>query len=302
MEQKPPILSWQSGALFLVPAFLFIAVFLLFPFVWIFYLGFTNQTLLGANAANPQFVGLENYARLFDFDSWLNRGQFGSALLITAQFVIGSALIGQVALGLALAIVFFRRKGILRELVYVLVIFAWIIPDVVVAFSWVAFLNRDQGTLNAILSRLGFGRPDWQLEHALLSVILFNTWRGTAFSMLLFSSALATIPPSYLETAEVVGASAFQKLRDILLPLLQGHILTDLILITLWTFNTFSIFLLTAGGPAFRTEVVSIYTYRIAFQFFDFGQGAAIAVVVMLINLALALVYLALLRRQPVYT
>ncbi len=302
MEQRPAILSWQTGALFLVPAFIFIAVFLLFPFVWIFYLSFTNQTLLGANAANPQFIGLENYARLFDFSRWLNRGQFGNSLLITAQFVVGSALIGQVGLGLALAIVFFRRKGILREIVYVLVILAWIIPDVVVAFSWVAFLNRDQGTLNAILSRIGLGRPDWQLEHALLSIILFNTWRGTAFSMLLFSSALATIPPSYLETAEVAGASAFQKLRDILLPLLRGHILTDLILITLWTFNTFGPFLLTAGGPAYRTEVVSIYTYRIAFQFFDFGQGAAIAVVVMLINLALAAIYLALLRRQAVYT
>lgn len=302
MEQRPAILSRQTGALFLLPAAVFVIVFLIFPFVWIFFLGFTNQTLLGANAANPQFIGLDNYARLFDFKQWLNRGQFGNALLITAQFVIGSALIGQVGLGLALAIAFFRRKGILREIVYVLVILAWIIPDVVVAFSWVAFLNRDQGTLNAILSRLGFGHPDWQLEHALLSIILFNTWRGTAFSMLLFSSALATIPPSYLETAEVAGASAFQKLRDILLPLLRGHILTDLILITLWTFNTFGPFLLTGGGPAFRTEVVSIYTYRIAFQFFDFGQGAAIAVVVMLINLALALIYLTLLRRQAVYT
>lgn len=302
METRPAILSRRSGALFLLPALVFVVVFLLFPFLWIFYLGFTNQTLLGANAANPQIVGLANYARLFDFSQWLNRGQFGNALWITVQFVFGSALIGQVFLGLALAIVFFRRKGFLRELVYVLVIAAWIIPDVVVAFSWVAFLNRDRGTLNAILNWIGLGRPDWQLEHALLAVILFNTWRGTAFSMLLFSSALATIPPSYLETAEVAGASAFQKLRDILLPLLRGHILTDLILITLWTFNTFGPFLLTGGGPAFRTEVVAIYTFRIAFQFFDFGQGAAIAVVVMLINLALALIYLGLLRRQAVYT
>ena len=119
--------------------------------------------------------------------------------------------------------------------------------------------------------------------------------------MLLFSSALATIPPSYLETAEVAGASAWQKFRDILLPLLRGHILTDLILITLWTFNAFTAFLLTGGGPAYRTELVSIYTYRVAFQFFEFGQGAAIAVVMMLINLGLALAYLGLLRRQAVY-
>ncbi len=301
MEFKQSILSRQTGILFLLPALFFVTAFLIFPFVWVFILSFTNQSLLGANAANSQFVGLRNYQQLLDFSQWLNPGQFGSSLLITAQFVLGSALIGQAMLGLALAWAFFRRKGILREFVYTLVILAWIIPEVVVAFAWVAFLDRDEGTLNLILSHLGLGHPDWQLAYALPSIIIFNTWRGTAFSMLLFSSALATIPPSYLETAEVVGASTWQKLRDIILPLLRGHILTDLILITLWTFNVFSPYLITNGGPAYRTEVVSIFTYRIAFQYFDFGRGAAIGVSVMLINLMLALVYLATLRRQAVY-
>ncbi len=301
MEQRRPILSVRTGLTFLLPALVFLTVFLVFPFLWIFYVSFTNETLTGSGALNPQIVGTANYTRLFDFSTWMTRGKFGNALLITAQFVLGSALIGQVGLGLALAIAFYRRKGILREFVYTLVILAWIIPDVVVAFSWIAFLDRDFGTLNAILSRLGLGRPDWQLQQALLSIIVFNTWRGTAFSMLLFSSALETIPPSYLETADVVGASFGQKLRDILLPLLRGHILTDLILITLWTFNTFTPFLITGGGPAYRTELASIYTWRVAFQFFEFGQGGAIAVVVMLINFVLALAYLAMLRRQAVY-
>lgn len=285
----------------MLPAIVFIVVFLIFPFIWIFYVSFTNETLTGTGALAPQFIGTDNYARLFDFSKWLVRGQFGNSLVITAQFVAGSALIGQVGLGLALAVAFYKRKGFLREFVYTLVILAWIIPDVVVAFSWVAFLDRDFGTLNAILSRIGLGRPDWQLQYSLLSIIIFNTWRGTAFSMLLFSSALATIPPSYMETAEVVGATFWHKLRDILLPLLRGHILTDLVLITLWTFNTFSPFLITGGGPAYKTEIVSIYTFRVAFQFFEFGQGAAIAVVVMVINFALALVYLTMLRRQAVY-
>jgi multiple sugar transport system permease protein len=301
MQTRRPILSIRTGLLFLLPALAFVAIFLIFPFAWILVVSFTNQTLTGVGALAPRFVSLDNYARLFDFSRWLVRGQFGSALVITAQFVVGSALIGQVGLGLALAIAFHRRKGFLRELVYTLVILAWIIPDVVVAFSWIAFLDRDFGTLNAILSHIGLGRPDWQLRHSLLSIILFNTWRGAAFSMLLFSSALATIPPSYLEAAQVAGASFWQRFRDILLPLLRGHILTDLILITLWTFNTFSPFLITGGGPAYTTELVSIYTYRVAFQFFEFGQGAAIAVVTMTINFALALVYLGLLRRRAVY-
>jgi multiple sugar transport system permease protein len=79
---------------------------------------------------------------------------------------------------------------------------------------------------------------------------------------------------------------------------MRGHILTDLILITLWTFNVFTPFLLTGGGPTFKTELVSIYTYRTAFKFFEFGRGGAIAVVMMLINFTLAMGYLFALRRQ----
>ena len=105
-----------------------------------------------------------------------------------------------------------------------------------------------------------------------------------------------------METADVAGASFWQKLRDIFLPLLRGHILTDMILITLWTFNTFTPFLLTGGGPAFKTELLSIFTYRTAFKFYEFGVGGAIAVVAMLVNFALALVYMLMLRRQAVYS
>lgn len=300
MDQARGVLSRRGGLAFLSPALVFIGVFILLPFFWVFFISFTNQSLTGRTAIDWQYVGLDNYRQLFNFDTWMRSGNFGRSLVITFKFVVGSALIGQAGLGLLLASLFYRRKGFIRELVYTLVIMAWIIPDVVVAFAWVAFLDRDFGTLNAILSTVSLGHPDWLLGYPLESIILFNTWRGTAFSMLLFSSALATIPPSYMETAEVVGASAWQKFRDILLPLIKGHIMTDLILITLWTFNTFTPFLLTGGGPAFRTEVLSIHTYRVAFRFFEFGAGGAIAVVVMLINLVLALGYLTVLQRRAV--
>ena len=75
--------------------------------------------------------------------------------------------------------------------------------------------------------------------------------------------------------------------------------MTDLILITMWTFNVFTPFLLTHGGPAYRTELLSIYTYRVAFRDFEFGKGAAVGVVIMLINLAFALVYLRIARKRP---
>lgn len=291
------ILSRPVGLLFLLPALVFVAVFLIYPFFSIFTMSFTNQTLVGAAARNPQFVGLENYVELFNFDRWMRRGELGHSLWLTAQFVISSALIGQAGLGLLLATVFHNRKGVLRETIYTLAITAWIIPDVVVAFAWFAYLDPD-GTLNTVLQSLGLRPIDWLFDYPMLSIILFNTWRGTAFSMLLFSSALASIPPSQLETAEVIGASGWQKFRDILLPQLSRYILTDLLLITLWTFNTFTPFLLTGGGPVLQTDLISIYTYRTGLQFFQFGKGSAIAVVVMVINLLLAGIYLLLARTR----
>ena len=298
MEQRPGVFSSRVGIAFLSPALVFVLIFLILPFLWIIYLSFTNQTLTGAAAANPQFVGFANYERLFDFSKWMRAGEFGSALTITFQFVLGSALIGQAGVGLTIAWAFYRRKGFLREMVFTVAVLAWIIPEVVVAFAWSAFLDVDRGTLNSLLSFLGLGRPDWLFNFPLLTIIIFNTWRGSAFSILLFSSALETIPPSYVETADVAGASAWRKFRDIIFPLLRGHILTDLILITLWTFNVFTPFLLTAGGPTFKTQLVSIYTYRTAFKFFEFGKGGAIAMVMMIINFTLAMGYLIMLRRQ----
>lgn len=302
MEKRPGVFSGRVGLVFLSPALFFVAIFLILPFFWIFYLSFTNRTLTGITAAHPEFVGFQNYEHLFDFDRWMRYGQFGNALKITFQFVLGSALLGQAVVGLTVAWAFYRRKGLLRELVFTLAVLAWIIPEVVVAFAWSAFLDVDSGTLNTILTSLGFKRLDWLFDYPLLTIIVFNTWRGSAFSILLFSSALETIPPSYVETADVVGASAWRKFRDIVFPLMRGHILTDLILITLWTFNVFTPFLLTGGGPTFKTELVSIYTYRTAFKFFEFGKGGAIAVVMMVINFTLAMGYLLALRRQRAHS
>lgn len=300
MIQRPTILSRRMSLAFVTPAAVLIILFLIYPFFSIISMSFTNQSLTGAAARNPQFVGLENYTNLFDFENWMSRGEFGSSLWITVQFVFGSALIGQAGLGLFIAILFYRRRDFFRHLVYTLAIVAWITPDVVIAFAWFAFLDPFTGTLNNVLGLFGISPLDWLLDYPLVSIILFNTWRGTAFSMLLFTSALSSIAPSYLETAQVIGASRWQQFKDILLPLLQTTIATDLILITLWTFNTFTPFLLTGGGPSFRSELVSIYTYRIGLQRFEFGAGSAVAVVVMMINLILASIYLVIARsRRP---
>lgn len=298
LAERQPTLSRRTGLTFLAPALALVVVFLVLPSVWVLAISVTDEALLGETAAHPSFVGLQNFGELFQFSRWMFPGQFGWSLRLSTLFTFGSVL-GQAALGLALAWAFHRRRGVVRETFVTLVILAWIVPDVVVAFSWLAFLNRDSGTLNLGLALLHLGRVDWLLGHPLASILMFNIWRGTAFSLLLFSGALGTIPNSYLETAGVLGAGPWRTFRDIVLPLIRGHIFTDLILITLWTFNTFTPFLITAGGPAFKTDVVPIYVWRTALNgSYELGRGSAVAVIMLLLNLLLALFYVATLRRQ----
>lgn len=295
--KKFSLLSTRAALVFALPAASLVGIFVIVPFFWVIFVSFTNRTLLGKTAVNPDFVGLANYFALFNPQTFFVRGQFGASLILTVEFVLLSALVGQAVLGLLLAWLSQAIPPWLRRFTETAAIAAWILPEVVIGFAWFAFLDRDQGTLNGILAAVGLPRGDWLLDQPFLAIVVFNTWRGAAFSMMLFTSAIQSIPPSYFQAADVAGASSWQKFRDIALPLIRGHVVTDLILITMWTFNVFTPFLLTGGGPSFKTELLSIYTYRVAFKNFEFGHGSAIGVVIMLINLCFALVYLRVGRR-----
>ena len=294
--KKFSLLSTRAGALFLTPAAILVALFVIIPFFWVIFVSFTNRTLLGRTAVNPDFVGFANYLTLFNPETFFTRGQFGFSLILTTQFVILSALVGQALLGLLLAWLMQAVPKPLKAFTETFVIAAWILPEVVIGFAWFAFLDYDNGTLNGMLRSVGLPGADLLLQQPFWVIVFFNTWRGAAFSMMLFNSAFQSIPPSYFQAADVAGATSFQKFRDIALPLIRGHVVTDLILITMWTFNVFTPFILTHGGPSYRTELLSIYTYRIAFKDFEFGKGAAVGVIIMLINLAFALVYLRIAR------
>lgn len=286
-ESGGTILGVRSAALFLTPSGLLIAVFLVFPALWTIYLGMTNYRLTGPTAAQADFVGFENYARA------VTDPAFTGSLSITLVYVVGSALIGQAVLGFALAWILKDWNPKLRQAIEMIVIIAWIIPGSVVAFLWLAFLDGN-GTLNQILGL----DTRWLLRYPVASIIVYNVWRGTAFSMMLFGAAIASLPPSHLQTARLVGASTFQQLRDVVLPSIKGYITTTILLISLWTFNDFGPYLLTAGGPAGQTEVLPIFIYVRALRFFDFGYGSAASTVMLLINLVFALIYLRLSRRR----
>ena len=280
-----------SLLLFMVPAMIVIMAFVIVPAAWAIYVSFTNQSLIGPTARNFVFVGLDNYRRLFADE------YFWSSLRITVLFVFGSALVGQFALGLALAVLL-KRKGFYgKTLVSASVLVAWVIPEIVAAYVWGSLLNTRLGTLNEMLEAVGLERQRWLIDYPLMSIIIANVWRGTAFSMLLFSSAIETIPQDIYDAAEVDGASGWGKFRHITLALIRYTVLLDFILITMGTFAVFGlVFALTNGGPLFRSEVIGIYIYRNAFKYYEIGYGSAASVVVLAINLVLALIYLRSLR------
>lgn len=283
------LLTPGGGLAFVSPATIVIAIFLVVPALWTLYLGLTNRNLTGVRAINPQYVGADNYRdALSDDDFW-------NSVRTTLRYVLGSAVLGQAVLGFTLAWAFRNWQSWFRRVVELLVVLAWIIPGSVVAFLWQAYLDGDNGTLNSILWWVD---TEWFSERPLLSVTVFNIWRGAAFSMLLFSAAINSLPPSYLEAARLAGANGFQQLRTIVLPSIRGYILTNLLLISLWTFNDFGPFLLTGGGPGNKTEVLPVYLYNEAIHFKKLGYGSAIAAIMMGINLLVALVYLSLGRSR----
>jgi multiple sugar transport system permease protein len=274
---------------FIVPALLLVGAFLVFPALWTLYLGLTDYRLTGLAAANPEFVGLSNYVTA------VGDPQFRNSLWLTVLFVLGSAIIGQTCMGFGIAWTVRSVPRLVRGVIETLVLLAWILPSSVVAYLWITYLARGDGTLNTILQTQG---TDWLLAYPMLSIIVFNIWRGTAFSMLLFSAALNAVPPSQLETARLSGASTPQQLRDVVFPHIRGHILTNTLLISLWTFNDFSPFLLTAGGPNHASETLPVFIYNSALPGGQLGYGSAISLIMLLINLVIALFYLRLLKER----
>jgi multiple sugar transport system permease protein len=275
------------ASVFVAPALVVVAIFLVFPAVWTLYLGLLDYSLSGPTAQDPTLVGARNYTDA------LSDPVFTKALYLTLLYVGFSAVLGQNVLGFLLAWYFRTAPRVVRTTLNVLVLLAWILPGSVVAFLWQALLDRQNGTLNIILHTTGTA---WTINHPMAVVIVFNVWRGAAFSMLLYAAALNTVPASHLEVARMAGANQWQQLRDIVLPTVRRHVLTNTLLITLWTFNDFTPYLLTGGGPNHRSETLPVYIYETAILGGHLGYGSAISLLLLLANLIIAVFYIRLLR------
>ncbi|MDE8586580.1 MULTISPECIES: carbohydrate ABC transporter permease [Micrococcaceae] len=275
-----------------LPAVVLLLVFLAGPVLWAFHASLTNAGLTGRHARNPEWVGLDNYQRL------LQDPVLPLSLALTVLFVAGSAILGQNVLGLALAVLMRRARPVVSATVGTAVVAAWVLPEIVAAFAAYAFFSRD-GTLNQLLGRLGVPETDWLYTVPMAAVILANVWRGTAFSMLVYRSALSGVPGELTEAAQMDGAGAWQRLAFITLPVIRGSIATNLMLVTLQTLAVFTlIWVMTAGGPANGSTTLPVMAYQEAFKFGDIGYGTAVATVLILIGAVFGAAYLRLLREQ----
>jgi multiple sugar transport system permease protein len=285
-----PGIRRRTRLLPLVPAVVLLLVFLAGPVLWAFHASFTNAALTGRNARSPAWVGLDNYRRLIE-DPVLPL-----SLALTVLFVGGSAILGQNLLGLTIAVLMRRARPSVSAVVGTAVVAAWVLPEIVAAFAAYAYFSRD-GTLNQLLGGLGLGQPDWLYSFPMVAIMLANTWRGTAFSMLVYRAALDDVPGEVTEAALMDGANGWQRLAFITLPMIRGSIATNLMLITLQTLAVFTlIWVMTAGGPSNASTTLPVLAYVEAFKFGEIGYGTAVASVLILIGVVFGAAYVRLLR------
>ncbi|MFJ6573012.1 carbohydrate ABC transporter permease [Streptomyces sp. NPDC091292] len=274
----------------LAPATVLLVLFLAGPIAYCAYIAFTNMQLTGSSSAD--FVGFENFRRAF------SDPKFRNAVWLTLVFTVLSSIVGQNTLGLALAGLMRRASKPVRTLTGALVIAAWVLPEIVAAFLLYAFFRRE-GTLNAVLDWLHLPSQNWLFTLPILAVSFANVWRGTAFSMLIYSAALSEIPKEITEAAEVDGANGVRKVIHVTLPMIRRSIGTNLMLNTLQTLSVFGlIWAMTRGGPGDRSTTLPVFMYDQAFNKSLIGYGTAVALLLLLVGALFSVVYLRLARAE----
>ncbi|GHE09826.1 carbohydrate ABC transporter permease [Streptomyces alanosinicus] len=274
----------------LAPTVVLLLLFLAGPIAYCVYIAFTDLQLTGQ--AHSSFTGFANFRHAF------GDPEFRNAVWLTLVFTVLSSLVGQNTLGLALAALMKRASKPVRTLTGGVVITAWVLPEVVAGFLLYAFFRRE-GTLNAILDGLHLPRQNWLFTLPILAVSFANVWRGTAFSMLVYSAALDEIPSEITEAAEVDGAGGWRRMWHITLPMIRRSIGTNLMLNTLQTLSVFGlIWVMTRGGPGNKSQTLPLFMYEQAFQNSMIGYGTAVALLLLLVGSLFSVVYLRLLRTE----
>jgi len=277
MRQREAILFYVC----ISPWLIGFVLFYLGPIIASFYFSLTDWDLL----TSPQFVGMENYVRLFTRDA-LALKSFKVTLVYTMVYVPLDLI-----LGLSLALLLnqkLRGIGVFRTVYYL----PSVLSGVAYVVMWMWMFNPQHGLINTLLSYAGIQGPRWLLDPkwALSALIMMSLW-GVGRSMIIFLAGLQDIPIVLYEVAEIDGATRWNKFWKVTLPLLTPSLLFNLIFGIILTFQTFTnAFIATNGGPLDSTLFYVLYLYRKAFEHLQMGYASAMAWVLFLIVLACTLV------------
>jgi len=267
---------------FILPSFIAVVAITIGPLIFSVYMGFLDWTLLHPHEA--RFVGLGNYVKM------VHSPEFWHALWLSF-YQVGATVSLQLVLGLGCALILsksFRGIRVLRALY----LFPMMTTPVVVGLSWKILLNTELGLVNYFLGFLGIPPINWLSDPrwAMPSIILVDIWRSTPFVTMILLAGLLSLPTEPYEAAQIDGCSRRQALMHITLPLLRPFIALAVLFRTMDAFRRFdTIYVMTGGGPGNSTEILNLYTFYTAFEYFDTSYGAALSNAMLLIILIFSL-------------
>ena len=274
----------RAAYAYIFAAFLYLAVFVLYPIGNAIWISLTKTDLL--SPTQNAYVGLQNYQSL------LGSGILQHALWLTVVFVAAVSVLSMlIGVGAALLVdALVTGKATARTLLAL----PWTIPGVVVALLFSLILDQRIGVVNQTLLLGNLPPINWLTDDtiAMFSVIGVTVWNLFPFVMLVTIAALSTVPPELSESASVDGAGSWAMARHITLPYISPTLSIVSLFLIIWGFQQFQVlWIMTQGGPIDGTDVISIALYRTAFLFNDLGSASAIGVVAMIPALLITLFY-----------
>ncbi len=274
----------KEGYLFVLPAFLIIFIFLIYPLFHSLYLSLTDFDYVYPDAC--KFIGLKNYFHLFKDETFIIALKHTGILL-----AVYYPLVNILSLSIALLISGkFKGMKVIRACIFVPIV----IPLSFVAIIWQWMYSYSYGVINQSISNvfhLSALQRNWlgDPNYALYSIIIVTIWVRIGFDSLIFLAGLHGIPKDLYEAAEIDGAGSPQRLRHITLPLLKESFILVGVLEAIFSIKTFTqIYVMTGGGPAESTEVLYTYAYKSAFRYYKMGYAGAISYVMTAVILFVA--------------
>ena len=272
------------------PLFILLVAVLIYPLLFSFWVSLHDYSLTRLN--DVRFVGVANYARL------LHNADYWIAMRNTLTFVFLAVAL-EFLLGFGLALLLHRALPF-RDVFRSVLLTPMFITPIAVGLMFRFLLNSQLGIVPYLLRALTGRSIDWFGPNlALYSIVLIDVWQWTPFMLLLLLAGLESLPREPFEAARVDGASGWQMLRHITLPLMRPIILAAIIIRMLDAFKVFEyVYAITRGGPGSRTEVIQYHIYRVGFRFFRMGEAAAMAYTLVIITLLLTMVLVYALRKE----